>query len=79
MSITTFKELKEECISKNKTIWEITQNEESMSSEQSVETIRENVLKHIKPPISIKHPKIVKIKRIEYTLFSGRLMRCLKK
>lgn len=48
MSITTFKELKEECISKNKTIWEITQNEESMSSEQSVETIRENVLKHIK-------------------------------
>ena len=45
--ITTFEELKKECIKQNKTIWEITQLEESFDSELEVKTIREIVLAHV--------------------------------
>jgi L-serine dehydratase len=48
MSITTFEELKKECLAQNKTIWQITQLEEAQISDMSVEEVRANVLKHIK-------------------------------
>lgn len=48
MSISTFKELREACIKENKTIWELTLEEDSQHSEKSIEDIRENVLHHIK-------------------------------
>lgn len=47
MSITTFDELKKECVSCGKTIWEITQEEESLNMDTSVENVRKEVLKHI--------------------------------
>ncbi|MCR5265847.1 MAG: L-serine ammonia-lyase, iron-sulfur-dependent, subunit alpha [Cyanobacteria bacterium RUI128] len=47
MSITTFKELKEACTKQNKTIWEITQSEEAVNGDTTVEKVREEVLKHI--------------------------------
>lgn len=47
MSISTFNELKEACIKKNKTIWELTQEEESVQSDITVEDVRKEVLKHI--------------------------------
>lgn len=47
MSITTFEELKQACKSQNKTIWELTQTEESVNSDTSVENVRSEVLKHI--------------------------------
>ena len=46
--ITTFEELKKECLKENKTIWEITQTEEALDSEQTVEAIRTAVLEHVK-------------------------------
>lgn len=47
MSITTFTELKQACLEQNKTIWEITQTEEGLNSDISVEDIRKEVLKHV--------------------------------
>lgn len=47
MGISTFKELQEACINENKTIWELTLEEESQHSEKSVEEIRASVLNHI--------------------------------
>ena len=47
MSITTFEELKKEAQSQNKTIWELTQEEEALNSDISVEEVRSEVLKHI--------------------------------
>ena len=47
MSITTFEELKTACKKQNKTIWEITQEEEGVNGDISVETVRLEVLKHI--------------------------------
>ncbi len=46
--ITTFEELKNECLKQNKTIWEITQMEESLDSEQEIDVIRKTVLEHVK-------------------------------
>lgn len=40
MSISTFNELKEACIKKNKTIWELTQEEEAVQSDITVEDVR---------------------------------------
>ncbi len=48
MSITTFDELRRICLEQNKTIWEITQSEESFNSEISIEDVRKSVLKHVK-------------------------------
>jgi len=48
MSITTFEELKNICTDKNKTIWEITQEEEGINNEISVEEVRNEVLTHIR-------------------------------
>ena len=48
MSITTFEELKQACKSQNKTIWEVTQEEEGVNSDIPVENVRLEVLKHIK-------------------------------
>lgn len=48
MSITTFEELKQVCKSQNKTIWEVTQEEEGVNSDIPVENVRLEVLKHIK-------------------------------
>ena len=47
MSITTFEELKQACKSQNKTIWEVTQEEEGVNSDIPVENVRLEVLKHI--------------------------------
>ena len=47
MSISTFNELRNECIKNNKTIWEVTTEEESQISDMSIELIRENVFHHI--------------------------------
>lgn len=47
MSISTFKELREACINENKTIWELTLEEDSQHSEMEINEIRANVLKHI--------------------------------
>ena len=47
MSITTFEELKQACKSQNKTIWEVTQEEEGVNSDIPVENVRSEVLKHI--------------------------------
>lgn len=47
MSITTFDELKQACITQNKTIWEITQAEEGVNGDISVEDVRSEVLKHV--------------------------------
>ncbi|MBO6272594.1 L-serine ammonia-lyase, iron-sulfur-dependent, subunit alpha [bacterium] len=47
MSITTFEELKQECLAKNKTIWEVTQEEECLINDVTVENVRNEVLKHI--------------------------------
>lgn len=47
MSISTFKELREACINENKTIWELTLEEDSQHSEMGIDEIRANVLKHI--------------------------------
>lgn len=48
MSITTFEELKQVCKSQNKTIWEVTQEEEGVNSDIPVKNVRLEVLKHIK-------------------------------
>ncbi|MBR3890248.1 L-serine ammonia-lyase, iron-sulfur-dependent, subunit alpha [bacterium] len=47
MSISTFKELREACINENKTIWELTLEEDSQHSEMGIDEIRANVLRHI--------------------------------
>ena len=47
MSITTFEELKQACKSQNKTIWEVTQEEEGVNSDIPVKNVRLEVLKHI--------------------------------
>ena len=47
MSITTFEELKKACEQYNKTIWEITQEEEGVNGDISVKSIRAEVLNHI--------------------------------
>ena len=47
MSIATFDELKQAVISQNKTIWELTQEEEGVNSDISVEDVRKAVLRHI--------------------------------
>lgn len=47
MGISTFKELRQTSIEKNKTIWELTLEEDSQHSEKSIEEIRANVLHHI--------------------------------
>ena len=47
MSISTFKELREACINENKTIWELTLEEDSQHSEMEINEIRANVLRHI--------------------------------
>lgn len=47
MSITTFEELKQACKSQNKTIWEVTQEEEGVNSDIPVGNVRLEVLKHI--------------------------------
>lgn len=47
MSISTFKELREACINENKTIWELTLEEDSQHSEMEIDEIRANVLRHI--------------------------------
>lgn len=48
MSITTFKELKDAVITQNKTIWELTQEEEGVNSDLPVKEVRAEVLHHIK-------------------------------
>lgn len=47
MGISTFKELKEACVKENKTIWELTLEEDSKVSDMKIEDIRENVFHHI--------------------------------
>lgn len=47
MGISTFKELKEACVNENKTIWELTLEEDSKVSDMKIEDIRENVFHHI--------------------------------
>jgi len=47
MNITTFDELKQVCLSQNKTIWEITQEEEGVNNDIPVKDVRQEVLKHI--------------------------------
>lgn len=47
MSISTFKELRQACIDENKTIWELTLEEDSQHSDMKIEDIRANVLMHI--------------------------------
>ena len=49
MGISTFKELKEACVNENKTIWELTLEEDSKVSDMKIEDIRENVFHHIYP------------------------------
>lgn len=47
MSITTFAELKKACTEQDKTIWEITQAEEAVNGDISVEDVRKEVSKHV--------------------------------
>lgn len=47
MIITTFDELKKACNENNKTIWQITQEEEAVNGDISVEDVRKEVLKHV--------------------------------
>ena len=47
MSITTFEELRRACLEQNKAIWEITQAEEGVNGDISVENVRKEVLKHV--------------------------------
>ena len=47
MSITTFSELKEAVKKQNKTIWELTQEEEGVNADISIDEVRNEVLKHI--------------------------------
>ena len=47
MSITTFEELKSAALAQNKTIWQLSQTEEGVNSDISVEQVRAEVLKHI--------------------------------
>ena len=47
MSISTFKELREACVKENKTIWELTLEEDSKVSDMEIKDIREKVYHHI--------------------------------
>jgi len=48
MNLTTFDELKKECILQNKSIWELTQMEQALDSDISEISVRKTVLEHIK-------------------------------
>ena len=47
MSIATFDELRQAVIGQDKTIWELTQEEEAVNADISVEEVRKEVLRHI--------------------------------
>ena len=47
MSIATFDELRQAVIGQDKTIWELTQEEEAVNADVSVEEVRKEVLRHI--------------------------------
>lgn len=47
MNLSTFNDLKNECISQNKTIWELTQLEQTQTSDITIEEVRKTVLNHI--------------------------------
>lgn len=47
MNLSTFNDLKNECISQNKTIWELTQLEQAQTSDITIEEVRKTVLNHI--------------------------------
>jgi len=47
MGISTFKELREACVKENKTIWELTLEEDSRVSDMAIKDIREKVYHHI--------------------------------
>ena len=47
MNLSTFNDLKNESISQNKTIWELTQLEQAQTSDITIEEVRKTVLNHI--------------------------------
>ena len=47
MNLSTFNDLKNEWISQNKTIWELTQLEQAQTSDITIEEVRKTVLNHI--------------------------------
>lgn len=47
MTITTFKDLQKECLTRNKTVWELAQAEQAACSEISESEVRKIVLQHV--------------------------------
>lgn len=48
MNLSTFNNLKKECVSQNKSIWELTQIEQAQTSDITIKEVRNIVLSHIK-------------------------------